>query len=548
MNKGKRQLARRRQRDLRKRRGVLLIIVLSLLVLFALIGFTFVLVAGQYSRAAAATQRANLTSDDGRQIAEMAFLDIVRGTLNPNSALYSHDDDGDGAIDEDPIDGTDDDGDGLIDEDPIGRIHCASLLEDLYGTQEALAGLIENPVANGDFLAFDVDPTTVTGPALSQYWGYYAGRVITLVSGAGTNLSSRVVHCWFDSSGSRHIFICEAFKKPDGTAVVPNAADAFLLNGRPLSGQQGMHANEDWDAPDRLNPHLGLVPSNATNPSSFGTPAERLVIPSYIDRAVLFDSNGDGTPDANFTRGGSPLSGDLRVVDNDHDSVFDSNWFDFGYETKTAPDGRRYKPLISVLCVDLDGRINVNAHGSLAQTAPAYTGTTTKNWAGPFPTGGAIAKNVTPRGMAASPADVQLSAISTSAEATALLQDKYASGADPADFVPGARHSVIGIDYLYRLHSVGIPDNYNNQSTTPQGYGSPIDLHGASATGVDYSGRMIFENVGVDEMKDPPTEINLVSPNGLDSPYHSVQSRGSTPLPRHRFRVPRYPLALPCAN
>ena len=38
---------------------------------------------------------------------------------------------------------------------------------------------------------------------------------------------------------------------------------------------------------------------------------------------------------------------------------------------QTAPDGRRFKPLAAVLCLDLDGRLNVNAHSSIAQiTSP----------------------------------------------------------------------------------------------------------------------------------------------------------------------------------
>jgi hypothetical protein len=57
-------------------------------------------------------------------------------------------------------------------------------------------------------------------------------------------------------------------------------------------------------------------------------------------------------------------------VDNDGDGRKDSMWMDIGLPIKTGPDGRSYKPLVAVLCVDMDGRLNVNAHGQLAHMPP----------------------------------------------------------------------------------------------------------------------------------------------------------------------------------
>ena len=51
-------------------------------------------------------------------------------------------------------------------------------------------------------------------------------------------------------------------------------------------------------------------------------------------------------------------------VDNDGDGVPDSVWIDLGMPVQTTSDGRLYKPLFAILCVDLDGRANLNAHGS----------------------------------------------------------------------------------------------------------------------------------------------------------------------------------------
>ncbi len=54
-------------------------------------------------------------------------------------------------------------------------------------------------------------------------------------------------------------------------------------------------------------------------------------------------------------------------VDNDGDGVPDSIWVDLGMPVQTAPDGRVYKPMFAVLCVDLDGKLNLNAQGNLTQ-------------------------------------------------------------------------------------------------------------------------------------------------------------------------------------
>ena len=38
-----------------------------------------------------------------------------------------------------------------------------------------------------------------------------------------------------------------------------------------------------------------------------------------------------------------------------------------GMPVRATSDGRLYKPLFAILCTDLDGRLNLNAHGSMAQ-------------------------------------------------------------------------------------------------------------------------------------------------------------------------------------
>ncbi|OYV87342.1 MAG: hypothetical protein B7Z73_10255, partial [Planctomycetia bacterium 21-64-5] len=54
-------------------------------------------------------------------------------------------------------------------------------------------------------------------------------------------------------------------------------------------------------------------------------------------------------------------------VDNDGDNVPDSIWVDVGLPVQAAADGTQYKYLAAILCEDLDGKINLNAHGNTAQ-------------------------------------------------------------------------------------------------------------------------------------------------------------------------------------
>lgn len=91
--------------------------------------------------------------------------------------------------------------------------------------------------------------------------------------------------------------------------------------------------------------------------------------PLYQPGLAFLDSNNDGQPDRLASENPNLWAWD---VDNDGDGVPDSIWVDVGLPVRQLPDGRRYKPLAAILCVDLDGRWNLNAHGSLLQTDVRY--------------------------------------------------------------------------------------------------------------------------------------------------------------------------------
>ena len=53
-------------------------------------------------------------------------------------------------------------------------------------------------------------------------------------------------------------------------------------------------------------------------------------------------------------------------VDNMGRGRPDSVWVDLGMPVRYTSEGKAYKPLFAILCLDMDGRLNLNAHGNLA--------------------------------------------------------------------------------------------------------------------------------------------------------------------------------------
>src|SRR6185369_9833063 len=56
---------------------------------------------------------------------------------------------------------------------------------------------------------------------------------------------------------------------------------------------------------------------------------------------------------------------------NDNDGSPDSIWVDLGMPVTTDAAGRMVKPLFAIMVVDLDGRVNLNAHGTFQSVLTA---------------------------------------------------------------------------------------------------------------------------------------------------------------------------------
>ena len=72
------------------RRGVLLLVVLSMLVLFLLVGTTFLISSGQYRSAARTVAQAKRTTFQPADLLERALMQLVRDTNNRSSVIRHH--------------------------------------------------------------------------------------------------------------------------------------------------------------------------------------------------------------------------------------------------------------------------------------------------------------------------------------------------------------------------------------------------------------------------------------------------------------------------
>lgn len=585
----------RRQRP---RRGILLLIVLSLLVLFVLIGVTFIVVADRHVRDAKIAARQNTTGDDPIKESDNALMRILRGPADTRSALYRH-----------------------------------SLLGDLYGMREVpMKGAIVTatpPAANpfvDHFIEIRVNyafnPPQFTLADVERLRYDMVGRVFSYLDRSGRVFSSRIVK--FPAQNDLTRFYVHPFEndsrplggetflinaKPfDGTGYGYNPTDntlshpgltlgsgnsvpaalmpfnTFVLDANlPIDNSSVNDLDESWDAADYQNAFLARVPvtpsprTNGADPllPSFHQPylinywlrntdlgADPATVwqswmanpqllrtltarPLPMDHPLFTGSNPAFSadlwrvpptqppfnlpPSLDQTNDGLadiPLVSGPWDVDNDNDGIADSVWVDLGDRVKMAPDGRLYKPLYAVLCVDMDGRLNLNAHGShyaalqVPLTDPSHFATTT----------GVLTDVLLGQGYG--PAEIRLD-FALPANVFQRIVPPIGGGAVPlpgrygADNLPGVARRSSPLSFM---HEWGIPEFFQTQAAT---YGSlcqtPLDPRGMRGVYLDFNGQPRFHYPNTDgtymvapndsEWIDDPYESNLITPQADDALY-----------------------------
>ena len=313
-------------RNVRRRRGVILLVVLAMLTLMAIVGLTFVL----YSESASESARINRDAEDAPSQTDLSpqqLLDYFLGQLlydaadDPNgvySALRGHGllrgeyglnyDFGPGGVIAL--------GNNSVPYNGVGRLHGASVFAaDAAAPPEAKDdyNLVNYTYFPGDgFLRDPERPGVRSDPSAARqpFWGGFNAPYTY------SDLNTMPL----------------AAVKADGTVLLPSYH-------RPWAGFGPLDpANPNWtDAAKPWLKYLVLRPRPADNPPLNGRPGFPLPADPGGDVKNLLDAPGGN----------------------------DSIWLDLNYPILTARDGRRFKPLFAPLIVDLDGRVNVNVHGNM---------------------------------------------------------------------------------------------------------------------------------------------------------------------------------------
>jgi hypothetical protein len=244
-------------------------------------------------------------------------------------------------------------------------------------------------------------------------------------------------------------------------------------------------------------------------------------------------------------------------VDNDGDGVPDSIWVDIGLPVRSTPDGRLYKPLVAILCTDLDGRLNLNAHGCIAQTEASYYSNITPATGYAF--AGSPPDAMLLRGLGCGPAEVNLGVLFWAGAPNPTLNDQYqrllfgVNGLDGrygesnllGSSLPGPGHSLandpLSLNRLFNypaqyFTSVPVTSNPGIAPANLRSYGSPSDLKGSLAVGLDLAGHPIYtataDPTGASALANHPYELDLSrkgasrllgTPGMVDNPFSASE-------------------------
>ncbi len=590
------------------RRGVLLLVVLGMLAMFAMVAIAFVVLTGHERRTADAASHVDQVLDVPEKTLHQAFNVVATGSTSPQSAIKSW-----------------------------------SLMEKIYGNdlyppQAATGATAGAPftgtdltaVCGGQLLSLSVpDAVHKIGCTLTVRTGIAAGmstKIVGIQPGGGANPT--IVHILpFDGNVKPQLndqYIINGFPyggtgfgynptsglldDKDGgkpIALLPsNSANWNSPNPNGFPGPKG-GANCDYTAADYQDPLLAFTMRSPTVPTSIIVPIPSLHRADLIAhwaknggltvdllRQISFRpigaNSGVASPDhPNFTGSNSsfkydwdgvPASGVNASwdVDNDGDGVTDSVWVDLGFPVRFTAEGKAYKPLFAILCLDLDGRLNLNAHGSLAQTDGAYYANEALPYNGSLPgdtaqppvpraAGQPMQGNSyyagpvnkwpqsaqLPRGQGRGPAEVNLLPLfsnspgnptspfpsPTAGYQTALYQNILVGNAGLGNQI-GRYGEGAGGNRVAGTNGTDSPLNWNNwfgynelywnnlaSAAQRDAYGSPPDTQSLGAIGIDPAGRPLYVSMG-GRTRNSPYDIDLshnaahaTNANTPDSPY-----------------------------
>jgi hypothetical protein len=256
------------------RRGVTLLFTISMIVLFLLMGTTFVVVANDYYKTANRRIRLNTFKTDTTAILERAFAEVLRGpALN----------------------------------DASSALRGGSILEDQYGYGFSGEVVTAAPsAAVPSLVSLSLDSTNlfrtrtqdIVNIASDDTYAdnIYGGHVITFTDGAAEGYSTRIISHTFNATTSQlEIVIPRDSLGIDWSLVV--GGDSVYVNGRDFAGTGG--GTVDFAGfLDRDAATSSRLDEVALQPNRIGEPLDHPIIPTILDTYLTSDRSPNEAHDA----------------------------------------------------------------------------------------------------------------------------------------------------------------------------------------------------------------------------------------------------------
>ena len=541
-----------------RRRGVLLLVVLSMLTLFMMLGVSYIVVATRARKSARAFANnvvaATAAGASEQAILDQAFLTVVRGSAEQLTGANQAPALGSGASG----------GECLLGDRYGTQIVGATASTTITGTVGAATAVLPS----GNSAAFFQITTGNLNPAPSNP-SDLVGRVITF-SLPGLSASTRILQASGAASSPTLVVASgptvsgRQLSASDVTTakgkVIGSGSPTIIINGREFAGNTG-DTNEAWDGVDSRNPLLPGIKSEDTNGNG------------QLDSGE--DTNGNTVLDTNLVLATTTLGNGsgLPAVDNDGDGTADSKFIDIGLPPVVAPDGTVLLPRAAILVADLDGRLNLNVHGSGSDESTFATASGRDMYPPVILVGGGTSVPLyqLPRGMGTGPAEVSIDrsmlfggnpssnqqriadatlALSGASAVTATQQDaatnrylprmknvegRFGDTAYGGTVSPttSAKAGVSGTNDLFSVEldqwrcSLAGSNTAQSYFTFPGRYGSPPDLKGLLKVWVDDAGQPVYYRpFWTGDPSSPAVAANLGN-EAIDDPYEANLTRSA---------------------
>ncbi|MEE2640780.1 MAG: hypothetical protein VX768_09150 [Planctomycetota bacterium] len=550
------------------RKGITLLFVISMIVLFMLLATTFLVVSSQYFRGAKSYSKSEIFEREPQNDLDQALYIMLRDTRDTQSPLRG-----------------------------------VSLLADMYGYNAGFKGeigigtvsyrgntgqhIVQFEIVNAkQFVPHPAAAPLDHNQIVGQLDNVHVGRLFTITSGPAKGMSGRILTSQFEDI-NRTTFAVFFDRQTNygliddvlGPNFVTNLEGAtFIVNGKPFQGKgadfdtaadnNGQNAtgdqallpnrvgeteanfltnyvgagelNETYDAADYQNPFLSATVANTSG--NF----DAQVLPS-LHRPRLVATNA-----ANSRSTFRPLAADHPDfpvidaingpwdVDNDKDRINDSVWVDFNLPVLTDSNGRTFKRMFAVLVRDLDGKLNLNAHSNFSHLDDAYSQNQTADVISDLDVASPFASSTLhstvagfshhPMGQGWGPPEINMRTVFLNTnDLDALMfgldldgdgsNDIYGRNGFDANVVPPLPGSAVGVDSVVNNKFYNVPQTAYFQHS----FGSNWDIHGRFVVGHDINGQPRYSRpVAATERLNTEYERRIDSMVSMGS--HSIMS------------------------